>query len=77
MQADFLWLPLICSQAHKSEVTCLIASDDICERLINLSLLSIGLPIVRFKGTQVEFSKLGCISGTEGCFNLSKQCRPR
>ena len=34
MQADFLWLPIICSQAHKSEVTRLIASDDSFERLI-------------------------------------------
>ena len=35
------------------------------------------LPILYFKGSQVEVFKLGCFSVHEDCFYLSKQCRPR
>ena len=38
--------------------------------------ISMGLPIVYFKGTQVEFPKLWYISAPEDCFNHSKQYRP-
>ena len=37
--------------------------------------ISLGLPIVYFKGSRVEFSKLSGISVPEGCFNLGKLCR--
>ena len=37
---------------------------------------SMGLPIVYFKGSQIDFSKLLCISVPEGSFNLWEQCRP-
>ena len=40
------------------------------------SHISMGLPILYFKGSQVEDSELCCISVLEGCFNLSKQSRP-
>ena len=45
---------------------------------IHIDTISMGLPIVYFKGSQVDFSKLHvwCIFVPEGCFNLSKQCRP-
>ena len=44
---------------------------------IHSDTISMGrLPIVYFVGSQLEFSKLRCISVTEGCFNFSKQCRP-
>ena len=35
-----------------------------------------GLPIVYFKGSQIDFSKLLCISVPEGSFNLWKKCIP-
>ena len=44
---------------------------------IRIDTTSMGLPIVHFKVSRVEFSKWRCISVLEGCFNLSKQCRPR
>ena len=34
------------------------------------------LSILYFKGLQIEFSKLWCISIPGGCFDLSKQCWP-
>ena len=34
-----------------------------------------GLPILYFKGSQVDASKLWCISVPEDRFNLCKQCR--
>ena len=40
------------------------------------SITYMGLPIGYFNGSQVDFSKLLCISVPEGCFDLSKQCRP-
>ena len=43
---------------------------------IHIDTISLGLPIMFFKGSQVDVSKLYCISVPEGCFNLSKQCRP-
>ena len=43
---------------------------------IHIDILSMGQPIVYVKGSQVGFSKLGLISVPEGCFNLSKLCRP-
>ena len=43
---------------------------------IDTNTISMGLPVMCYKGSQVEFSKLWCISVPEGCFNLSKQCRP-
>ena len=42
---------------------------------IHMDTISMGLPIVYFKGSQVEFSEI-CISVPVGCFQLSKQCRP-
>ena len=45
---------------------------------IHIETMSMGLPIVYFKESQLNFSKLsGYISVTEVCLNLSKQCRPR
>ena len=35
-----------------------------------------GLPILYFKGSQVEDSELCCISVLEGCFNLSNSTDP-
>ena len=43
---------------------------------IHLDTISMGLPIVYFKGSRVEFSRLWCISVPEGCLTLKKQCRP-
>ena len=43
---------------------------------IHFDTISMGLPILYFKGSQVEVYKLWCISVPEGCFNLGKQCRP-
>ena len=43
---------------------------------IHIDTISMGLSIVHFKGSQVEFSKLCCIFVPEGCFNVSKQNRP-
>ena len=43
---------------------------------IPIDTVSMGLSIVHFKGSQVEFSKLRCISFPDDCFNFSKQCRP-
>ena len=43
---------------------------------ILIDTISVGLPIVYFKGSQVEFSKLWCFSVPDGCLNLRKQCRP-
>ena len=42
---------------------------------IDIDAICMGLPIVYFKGSKVEFSKL-CISVSKGSFNLSKPCRP-
>ena len=46
--------------------------------LINIDIISMGLPTVYVRGSRVVFSKLSCtcLSVPEGCFNLSKQCRP-
>ena len=43
---------------------------------IHIDTRDMELSIVHFKGSHVEFSKLFCISVPEGCFNLSKQCKP-
>ena len=44
---------------------------------IHVNTISMGFPILHFKGSQVKVSKLLLtISVTEGCFSLSKQCRP-
>ena len=43
---------------------------------IDIDTISMGLPIVYFKVSHVQFSKLWCNSVPEDCFNLSKQCRP-
>ena len=43
---------------------------------IHIDAISMGWPILYFKGPQVEVSKLRGISVPEGRFNLSKQCRP-
>ena len=44
----------------------------------NIDIISMGLTIVDVRGSQVVFSKISCtcISVSEGCFNLNKQCRP-
>ena len=42
---------------------------------IHINTISMGLHILRFKGSQVADSKSSCISVPEG-FNFSKQCRP-
>ena len=41
-----------------------------------LDIISMGLPIMYFKGSWVEICKLWCISVPGGCFNLRKQCTP-
>ena len=41
---------------------------------IHIDTISMWLPIVYFKGSQVEFSNLWCISVPEGSFYHSKQC---
>ena len=38
--------------------------------------ISMELPILYFKGSQVNISKLWCISVPEDCFDISKQCMP-
>ena len=38
---------------------------------IHTDTISMGLPIVHFRGSLVEFSKVWCISVPEGCFNLN------
>ena len=38
--------------------------------------ISMGLPIVHFEGSQVEFSKCWCLSVSEGGFHFNKQSRP-
>ena len=43
---------------------------------IHIDTISIGLPIVYFKGSLVDFSNLSCISLPDDCFNCNKQCRP-
>ena len=43
---------------------------------ITIDTISMGSSILQFKASQVEFSKLWCISVHESCFNLSKQCIP-
>ena len=74
----FLWVGQNARDDEKKEaermamVRCCILMDF----PIPIDTLSMGLPIVYFKGSQVEFSKLLCISVPEGCFNYSKQCRP-
>ena len=40
---------------------------------IHIDTVSHGLPIVDFKGSQVEVSKLSCISVPDLCFNLRKR----
>ena len=47
-----------------------------CATRPGIDTISMGLSIVYFKGSQVEFSNVSCISFPEGCFNHSKQCRP-
>ena len=49
--------------------------------LIKKIVVKVGPPLTELSGSaheghQVVFSKLWCISVREGCFNLSKQCRP-
>ena len=43
---------------------------------VHIVTISMGLPNLYFKGSQIEFSKLCYISVNDGCFNLSKHCRP-
>ena len=43
---------------------------------LHFETISMGLPIVYFKGSKVEFSTLLCNHVPEDCFNLSLQCRP-
>ena len=43
---------------------------------IHIDTIRIELSIVYLKESQVDSSKLVCISVPEGCFNLSNQCRP-
>ena len=44
---------------------------------MHIDTIRMGQPIVYFKGSQLEFSKLQCISvHEENFFDLSKQCRP-
>ena len=38
--------------------------------------ISMGLPILYFKGSQGNFLNVDAFSVLEGCFNLSKRCRP-
>ena len=44
---------------------------------IHVDTMSMGLSIVYFKGSQLKFSKVWCVSVSESCFIFnSKQCRP-
>ena len=43
---------------------------------IHIDTISMGLPIVHFKGLQIEISKLWCFSVPGGCSDISKQGRP-
>ena len=43
---------------------------------IYIDTFSIGHPIVYFKGSQVDFSKLWCISVLDGCFILANRVDP-
>ena len=40
----------------------------------HIATISLGLPILYFKGSQIKFSKLCYISVYDGCFNLNKHC---
>ena len=42
---------------------------------IHIDAISMGEPIEHFKGSQVEFYQLECISGHEYCFKLSKKSK--
>ena len=42
---------------------------------IHIYTISMGFPILYFKGLHAEVSELWCISIPEGCLSLSKQCR--
>ena len=50
---------------------------------IEVYSISMGWPILHFKGSQAEFSKLWCISIPEGCLNINAafhlgfHCLPR
>ena len=43
---------------------------------MHIDTIRMGLPIVYFKGSQVEIFKLSCIPVLEDCFDLSKQWIP-
>ena len=43
---------------------------------INIDTISMGQPIVYFKGSQVDFSKLSCISLSEDFIILAKSADP-
>ena len=43
---------------------------------IQIDTISMGLPIMYFKGSQIEFSKLECFSVPECCFNLANSADP-
>ena len=43
---------------------------------VHIVTISMGLPILYFKGSQIEFSKLCYISVYDGCFNLSTIADP-
>ena len=42
---------------------------------MHVDRISMKFFILYFMGSQVEISKLRCISVPEGCFYLDKQCR--
>ena len=43
---------------------------------IHIDTISMGLPIVYFKESQLEFPKLRCMFVSEDCFYIRKQCIP-
>ena len=47
-----------------------------CQCNVLIDTINIEFPILYFKGSQVDFSKLGFISVPEGCFYLIKQYIP-
>ena len=41
-----------------------------------IDTINMGIPIMHFKGSLVEFTKLQCISVSEVYLNLTEPCRP-
>ena len=61
-----------CCDMTKAMLTHIIVMDF----PIPIKAIRMGLSIMYYKGLQVGITQLWCISDTEDCFYLNKQCRP-